>query len=241
MSIVCNKSMSKAESSWFGVPVELPDEFNSSNEKYIIVWPEPVGYRIAKRILDISVASILLILSVPILVIAAVAIKLTSRGPVIFKQYRAGYLGRPFMMYKLRTMTKDVSEDTFFFNCLEGRNGPAFKLKRDPRITPVGRWLRKTSIDELPQLVNVILGTMSLVGPRPLPLEQVRLESIEERARLSVKPGITGLWQVSGRADVPYSEWVEMDLYYVQHKSVWLDILILLRTFPEVLSCEGAY
>ena len=115
------------------------------------------------------------------------------------------------------------------------------KLKNDPRVTFLGRFLRTTSMDELPQIINVLRGHMSLVGPRPLPLDEVRFDTFAERARLTVKPGMTGLWQVSGRADIPYDEWLELDLYYVQNRSLALDLLILLRTIPAVLSCRGAY
>jgi lipopolysaccharide/colanic/teichoic acid biosynthesis glycosyltransferase len=195
---------------------------------------------IAKRIVDVVLASLVLLVCLPILIAAGVAIKLTSRGPVVFRQKRAGLMGKTFTMYKLRTMKADQTKD-IYYGPQEGQNGPAFKLKNDPRVTAVGRILRQMSIDELPQLINVILGEMTLVGPRPLPLDQVRVDSIEERSRLTVKPGLTGLWQVSGRADVPYEAWIEMDLYYVQHQSFWLDLKILLKTIPAVLSCRGAY
>lgn len=199
-------------------------------------------YAFAKRIIDIVGSILLLVITSPVLLISAVLIKLTSPGPVIFKQKRAGLMGRPFVMYKLRTMVDGMEDTTSIANGYpSGVNGAVFKLKDDPRITPVGKVLRKLSIDELPQLVNVLKGQMSLVGPRPLPLDQIRFDTIQERARLTVKPGLTGLWQVSGRSDIPYDEWIELDYYYVVNRSLWLDLIIILKTIPAVLSCRGAY
>jgi lipopolysaccharide/colanic/teichoic acid biosynthesis glycosyltransferase len=238
--LMVEKAATGSKQRWSNLPILLPAEYNQDGEQFVAGWPSSVDYELVKRVLDIAMGSFLFILSLPILVVAGVAIKLTSKGPVIFKQRRAGLCGRPFTMYKLRTMVRDLEDESLIF-WKEGWNGPVFKMKNDPRITRVGRFLRRTSIDELPQLLNVILGNMTLVGPRPLPLNQVRLTNLEERARLSVKPGITGLWQVSGRADVPYDEWLAMDFYYVQHRDLWLDLLILFKTIPAVLSCKGAY
>ncbi len=198
-------------------------------------------YLIVKRIIDVLISVVLLILSSPILLLAGIAIKLTSRGPVIFKQKRAGQYGKIFTMLKLRTMTDDVENHKSVLNDPNGQNGPAFKLKDDPRITPVGKILRKTSIDELPQLINVIKGDMSIVGPRPLPLSQVKFDTLAERMRLTVKPGITGLWQVSGRADIPYEEWIKLDLYYIEHRGIVFDFWIMLKTIPAVIFGKGAY
>ncbi len=198
-------------------------------------------YLIAKRIIDILLSIILLVLTCPILVLAMIAIKLTSKGPVIFSQKRAGQYGKIFVMFKLRTMDNNIENHKEILKDPNGQNGPAFKLRDDPRITPVGKILRKTSIDELPQLINVLKGDMSIVGPRPLPLEQVKFDTIAERARLTVKPGITGLWQVSGRADIPYEEWIKLDLYYIEHRSFWLDFWIMLKTVPAVIFGKGAY
>jgi len=238
--LMAEKLTAQPKQRWNDIPVLLPDEYNLNGEQFVAGWPSSADYQVIKRILDVSLSIFLLILSLPILIVAGIAIKITSKGPVIFKQRRAGLCGRPFTMYKLRTMVRDMDDEMILFRQGQG-NSPVFKLKDDPRITRVGRFLRRTSIDELPQLVNVILGDMSLVGPRPLPLDQVRLTNLEERSRLSVKPGLTGLWQVSGRADVPYTEWLAMDFYYIQHRDLWLDFLILLKTVPAVLSCKGAY
>ncbi len=198
-------------------------------------------YAFLKRVIDLGLGVILFVVFLPVMVIVGIMIKLDSSGPIIFRQKRAGYMGKPFVMYKFRTMVENVKNEEEIFNNPAGKNGAVFKLKDDPRITPIGRILRKLSIDELPQLVNIIKGEMSLVGPRPLPLNQVRFDTLPERVRLMVKPGLTGLWQVSGRADIPYEEWIELDYYYVLNRSLWFDLMILLKTIPAVLSCKGAY
>ena len=172
----------------------------------------------------------------------AVGIKLTSPGPVIFRQKRAGKNGKPFMMYKFRSMRTDAEmqhAELLTFNQMEG---PVFKIEDDPRITKFGRYLRKTSLDELPQLINVLRGEMSLVGPRPLPLYEVeKFTSLSQRRRLSMKPGLTCLWQVSGRNQIKsFNEWVTLDLRYIDQWSLWLDFSILLRTIPVVLFGFGA-
>jgi lipopolysaccharide/colanic/teichoic acid biosynthesis glycosyltransferase len=169
-------------------------------------------------------------------------VKLTSPGPAIFRQRRAGLHGQPFEMLKFRTMIADAEskrEELESFNVMQG---PVFKLDNDPRITPLGRWLRKTSIDELPQLINVLKGEMSLVGPRPLPVYEVeKFAEAKHRRRLSMKPGLTCLWQVSGRNKVTdFQEWVRLDLEYIDHWSIILDIYILLRTIPVVIAGIGA-
>lgn len=207
----------------------------------VAIWPVSRTYRFLKRAVDVALGVTLFALTLPIMIVAAIAIRLSSRGPVIFSQKRAGLYGRPFTMYKMRTMRQDAQDQQTLYNHLNEISGPTFKIRQDPRVTRVGKFLRKTSIDELPQLANVILGQMSLVGPRPLPLDEVHLDAFAERQRLIVKPGITCLWQISGRNDIPYSEWIELDLYYVQNRSFHLDIAILLKTIPAVLSCKGAY
>jgi len=200
------------------------------------------AYLVAKRVMDVILTAFLLVLSAPILLVAAVAIKLTSKGPVLFRQARAGQHGRPFIMYKLRTMYAGAEDERALFEELNELAGsPVFKVRRDPRITWVGRLLRKSSIDELPQFVNVLRGEMSLVGPRPLPLNEVRTQSWGEYLRLSVKPGLTCLWQIAGRTEIPYREWMQLDGYYVQNRSLALDVMILIKTIPAVLSGRGAY
>lgn len=173
---------------------------------------------------------------------AALAIRLTSPGPILFRQTRAGKHGKPFRMYKFRTMVTDAEMRQAELLAFNQMSGPVFKVARDPRITPVGYWLRKWSIDEIPQLINVLQGHMSLVGPRPLPIYEVeRFENTAQRRRLSVKPGLTCLWQVSGRNEVrDFHEWVRLDLKYIDNWSIWLDLKILVKTVPAVMLGWGA-
>lgn len=196
---------------------------------------------LVKRLIDVVGASVLLVLTFPVLLLVAVSIKLTSRGPVLFIQDRVGLNKRTFRLYKFRTMIPGAE------NCikeLEERNeatGPVFKIKKDPRITGVGHILRKTSLDEFPQLLNVLRGDMSLVGPRPLPLrDYAGFTEDWQRRRLSVRPGITCLWQVEGRSRLSFERWMQLDLQYIDNWSLWLDIKILLLTVPAVLLGTGA-
>jgi exopolysaccharide biosynthesis polyprenyl glycosylphosphotransferase len=174
--------------------------------------------------------------------VVAVVIRITSPGPIIFKQRRAGKHGQPFVMYKFRSMSDDAEMRKAELEPFNQMNGPVFKVDADPRITPFGRWLRRSSIDELPQLANVLLGDMSLVGPRPLPLYEVeKFENTAQRRRLSVKPGLTCLWQISGRNQVrDFGDWVKLDLDYIDRWSLALDFKILIRTIPAVLLGFGA-
>jgi len=194
----------------------------------------------AKRLLDLAGASLLLILMLPLLLMVALAIKLTSRGPVMFKQDRAGFHGRRFRMYKFRTMVAGAEDFRDQVAHLNEMSGPVFKASGDPRLTTVGGLLRKLSLDELPQFVNVLKGEMSLVGPRPLPLYEASRIKGAQRRRLAMRPGITGLWQVAGRNMVDFDEWMRMDLLYVDQWSLALDFRILARTVPVVLSGTGA-
>ena len=197
---------------------------------------------VTKRIIDILGSLFLLLLTSPLLVIIAVAIKLSSRGSVLFLQKRAGLNGRPFTMFKFRSMRADAEarkKELFAHNEM---SGPVFKMTDDPRVIPIGKFLRRFSLDELPQFINVFRGEMSLVGPRPLPLEEVkRFDNRSHRRRLSVKPGLTCLWQVSGRNHITnFDEWVRMDLQYIDNWSLWLDLKILFLTAPVVLFGWGA-
>ncbi len=193
-----------------------------------------------KRGLDIVGASVGLALSLPVMAAAAVAIKLTSRGPVLFFQVRCGVNGHRFMMPKLRTMCVDAEAIQAQFAHLNEMDGPVFKIRDDPRVTPIGRFLRKWSLDELPQLWSVLKGDMSLVGPRPpIPAEVVQYQG-SERRRLSMRPGLTCLWQVSGRNDVQFDEWMRLDLEYIDSWSMSQDLRILLRTVPQVLFARGS-
>ena len=196
----------------------------------------------AKRILDAFGAAFGLVVLSPVFLLAAVLVKAASPGPVLFVQPRNGKDGRKFRCCKFRTMEQDAETAK---PALEGHNelnGPVFKLRRDPRVTRIGRVLRKYSVDELPQLWNVLCGDMSLVGPRPLPVEETASLTPAQRRRLSVKPGVTGLWQVSGRSAIPdFNRWVELDLEYVDNWSLLFDLKILLKTLPAVISARGAW
>lgn len=197
--------------------------------------------QIGKRALDVAVASLLLLLSLPLLVVVAIAVKLDSRGPVLFRSARCGRGGEPFTFYKLRSMYTGAEAMKHTLLHLNEVDGPVFKLANDPRITRVGRWIRRSSIDELPQLWNIIRGDMSLVGPRPPIPAEVEQYTPSQMRRLSVKPGLTCLWQVSGRSDLSFDEWVRLDLDYIFQRSFAMDVKILARTIPAVLSCRGAY
>ena len=197
--------------------------------------------RYLKRFLDIAGAVLGLLFFLPLLLITALAVKVSSRGPVFFCQERFGRNKRTFQMYKFRSMVVDAEARQSTLEHLNETSGPAFKIANDPRVTPIGRVIRKTSIDELPQLINVLLGHMSLVGPRPLPTRDVsRFSQAWLMRRFSVKPGITCLWQVGGRSNTEFDRWIELDLEYIDQWSLTLDWQILLRTIPAVLKGKGA-
>jgi exopolysaccharide biosynthesis polyprenyl glycosylphosphotransferase len=194
-----------------------------------------------KRVLDFTIALLALLLLSPVLVGTAILIALTSPGPVFFIQRRVGLHKREFPVYKFRTMVVNAEQKLRELEHLNEVSGPVFKITKDPRITSVGRFLRKTSIDELPQLINVLKGDMSLVGPRPLPVRDYEgFNEDWQRRRFSVRPGITCLWQVSGRSSIPFEQWMELDLQYIDKWSLWLDLRILIQTIPAVLKGEGA-
>jgi exopolysaccharide biosynthesis polyprenyl glycosylphosphotransferase len=202
----------------------------------MVGWPVVV-----KRVLDVVVSACLLVALSPVFAAVAVAVKLSSPGPVIFAQERLGLNKRRFRMLKFRTMVSNAEQRIAELEHLNEASGPVFKIRKDPRITPVGAFLRRTSLDELPQLVNVLKGDQSLVGPRPQPLRDY--EGFEEdwhRRRFSVPPGITCLWQVSGRSDVSFEQWMELDVQYIDNWSLWLDLKILLKTIPAVVRGSGA-
>jgi len=194
-----------------------------------------------KRFVDLSIAAILILLLSPLLGLIALLIKLDSPGPVFFLQTRLGLGKHPFKIYKFRTMVADAERLMKAIEHLNETEGPTFKLKNDPRITRFGSLLRKTSLDELPQLLNVLSGDMSLVGPRPLPLRDYEGFSHDwQRRRFSVKPGITCLWQIMGRSSITFDEWMALDMQYIDHWSMWLDLVILAKTIPAVLRGSGA-
>ncbi|MEM7178021.1 MAG: sugar transferase [Pseudomonadota bacterium] len=194
-----------------------------------------------KRLFDVLLSGLALILLLPVFLVTALVIALTSRGPVFYVQDRIGLEGTRFRFIKFRSMYKDAGARRAALLADSDREGITFKQRADPRITPVGRVLRRTSIDELPQLINVLRGDMSLVGPRPGLPEEVAAYPPRAMARLEVPPGITGIWQVSGRADIGFDEMIAMDLDYVERASLPLDLKILLQTVRAVISGRGAY
>lgn len=196
----------------------------------------------AKRIIDIVSSSVLLFALAPLFLIVAALIKWSSPGPVFFTQERIGLNKRRFEMLKFRTMVNGAEKQQSALEQLNEAQGPVFKIKNDPRVTSLGKFLRRFSVDELPQLINVLKGDMSLVGPRPLPVRDVeRIDSVSHKRRFSIKPGLTCLWQVNGRSNIGFEEWVRMDLEYIDQWSLGLDMLILLKTIPAVFRGPGAY
>jgi lipopolysaccharide/colanic/teichoic acid biosynthesis glycosyltransferase len=197
--------------------------------------------RFGKRLADVAGAVTGIVLFGPLMAVFAALVKLTSRGPVLYRSIRLGKDGRPFTFYKFRSMYAGADRDRDGLQHLNECDGPAFKISRDPRTTALGRFMRSTSIDELPQFFNVLRGEMSLVGPRPpLPDEEAKYEPWQRR-RLEVKPGLTCLWQISGRSRLGFDEWMRLDLEYIKRQSFATDLRILLRTIPAVLSRDGAY
>jgi exopolysaccharide biosynthesis polyprenyl glycosylphosphotransferase len=203
----------------------------------------PDGWQlVAKRWIDLCGSAMLLLVLAPILLIVAALIKLDSPGPVVFRQERVGLYKRRFHLIKFRTMVNGADRQQQALEHLNEAAGPVFKIKDDPRITRVGKFLRRFSIDELPQLLNVLKGEMSLVGPRPLPVRDVERIAVQwHKRRLSMKPGLTCLWQVNGRSNVSFDHWVHMDLEYIDKWSLGLDLKLLLKTIPAVLKGAGAY
>jgi exopolysaccharide biosynthesis polyprenyl glycosylphosphotransferase len=199
------------------------------------------GPHMLKSIFDRVVGCLLLLGVSPILLVTALLVKLTSRGPVLFRQTRVGRGGEQFKMLKFRTMVADAEARKAELHALNEGNGILFKMRDDPRITKVGKYLRRFSIDELPQLLNVLRGDMSLVGPRPPLPAEVALYAIDDARRMLVKPGLTGLWQVSGRSDLTWEESMRLDLRYADNWSIALDLLILWKTARAVLGSDGAY
>jgi lipopolysaccharide/colanic/teichoic acid biosynthesis glycosyltransferase len=207
-----------------------------------IIWEEgnrSDDYQSLKRVMDFLGALVILVLASPVLLVVLLVLMVTTRGKPIFSQQRVGLCGRHFRMFKFRTMRLDADKLQHLIQ--NEKDGPIFKNRHDPRITRLGRWLRKTSIDELPQLVNVLLGDMSLVGPRPPVPKEVAQYKPWQLRRLSVKPGLTCLWQVSGRSKIGFEDWVRMDLWYIKHQTVWTDVKLLVRTPLSVVMCKGAY
>jgi exopolysaccharide biosynthesis polyprenyl glycosylphosphotransferase len=235
-----------------GVEVKMPTElFNTKFSKSTVslygaisvidlyTGPKMNWQLLVKRLIDKTASAIALLLLFPMFVAIAIVIKATSKGPVFFKQKRVGYNGRIFSCLKFRTMVENAEALKKELLALNEMAGPVFKIRNDPRVTKIGRILRKTSIDELPQLINVLKGDMSLVGPRPPIPSEVKEYDLMDRRRLSMKPGITCLWQITGRNDIPFEKWMDLDRQYIDNWSLWLDLKILLETIPAVLRGSG--
>jgi exopolysaccharide biosynthesis polyprenyl glycosylphosphotransferase len=218
-----------------------PTDLDGTPMLTVSATPRQPAALLVKRVLDLVGSAVALVVLSPVCAIATVLVKLTSPGPVFFKQTRIGLNGRTFTLYKFRSMYRDAEERRAALTSRNEMSGPVFKIKDDPRITPVGKWMRRFSIDELPQFWNVLAGDMSLVGPRPPIPEEVRKYERWQRRRLSMKPGITCLWQVSGRNTINFDDWMRLDLAYIDTWSLHLDVQILLRTVPVVLTARGAH
>jgi exopolysaccharide biosynthesis polyprenyl glycosylphosphotransferase len=218
------------------------DEFYGQPVLVFRTVPEASWQSMIKQLTDLIGALVALVVLSPLLLLIALLVKLTSPGPIFFRQMRSGLNGQPFMIYKFRTMVTNAEQLQHELAAMNEMSGPVFKVSKDPRITRFGRFLRKFSIDEWPQFFNVLRGDMSLVGPRPLPVNEVkRFNDLAHRRRLSVKPGLTCLWQISGRNEVKdFRDWVRLDLEYIDNWSLWLDFKILCRTVPAVLAGTGA-
>jgi exopolysaccharide biosynthesis polyprenyl glycosylphosphotransferase len=219
---------------------ELESNLRMTQVEIVSKYGKNPAYFIVKRIIDIIGALCGIILLHPVMVVVAIWIKIGSKGSVFFTQERVGQDGRGFMMYKFRSMCIDAE---YLLEKLQDKNemsGPMFKIKEDPRVTKIGKFIRKTSIDELPQLFNILKGEMSLVGPRPsLPKEVAQFSSFQKQ-RLVAKPGLTCYWQVSGRSDVSFKEWMEMDVQYIEERNTWIDIRLIFKTVGVLFGDEGA-
>ena len=220
--------------------MELAKEEHLAKQQETLVNDSKV-YLVLKRIMDIVGSLVGIVLTSPIMVIVAVLIKLEDpRGPILFSQERNGQYPKTFKMYKFRSMYVDAEERLHELMHLNEQTGPAFKMKDDPRITKVGKFIRKTSLDELPQLFNILKGDMSIVGPRPAIPREVALYNEYQKQRLLVKPGLTCIWQVSGRNHIGFDDWVELDIKYIKTRNLWLDIKLILKTIPALLGDETA-
>lgn len=239
LGVIC-----RVPSDWFELRTARTAAFDLDGTSVLTLFTgskNQIRHLWVKRALDIVISSTLIFLLTPLFIVVAVLIRMTSKGSVFFRQERVGYNKRVFNILKFRTMVENAES---LISDLEGMNevdGPVFKIKNDPRLTKIGSWLRKTSIDESPQLFNVFLGDMSLVGPRPLPIRDVNgFDERWHKRRFSMRPGITCLWQVLGRNNVPFDEWMKLDLEYIDHWSLLLDLKILFRTVPAVIRGVGA-
>jgi exopolysaccharide biosynthesis polyprenyl glycosylphosphotransferase len=227
----------------FNLRIARPRTEDFDGQPQIAVYANPLEGLplLVKRMLDLAISFMLLVLLAPLFIVVSVLIKLTSEGPVFFLQQRVGVNKRRFLIFKFRTMVPNAEKMLAALEALNEVSGPVFKIKNDPRLTPIGKILRRTSIDELPQLINVLRGEMSLVGPRPMAVRDFEGFSEDwQRRRFSIRPGITCLWQVNGRSSIPFQQWMELDMQYIEQWSLWLDLKILARTIPAVLKGAGA-
>ncbi len=222
--------------------LDCKDQSRFSNDYLNPLFPQKsVSYAPLKRLFDFVFAGGVLILISPLMILIACIIKATDRGPIFFKQVRVGKGGRLFHCYKFRSMCIDAEEKKQDLMHLNEASGPVFKIKADPRVTPIGAYIRKMSIDELPQFFNVVRGEMSTVGPRPPIPSEVEQYGEHERKRLAVHPGITCLWQIGGRSNLTFERWVELDIEYIESMSFGKDVAIILKTVPAVLKSSGAH
>jgi exopolysaccharide biosynthesis polyprenyl glycosylphosphotransferase len=205
------------------------------------IAPETSAYRLCRRLFDLIFGFLILLLLVPVIPLLALMIRADSPGPVFYRQRRVGQGGKPFTFYKFRSMFVESDRRLADLTAQNEQAGPVFKIREDPRITPVGRFLRRSSLDEIPQIINVLKGDMSIVGPRPaLPAEVNRYEPWHRR-RLEARPGLTCLWQISGRSHIGFDEWMRLDLEYLRTRSLWTDLMIVAKTIPAVMTRRGAY
>ena len=220
-------------------PFSVPSDGQTESQISNIIYHNKWGLRL-KRVFDILLSLAVIVILAPIFVLIAAAIKLDSKGPIIWAQQRVGLLGKTFYMFKFRTMYIDAEERLTGIEHLNEASGPIYKITSDPRITRVGKLLRKTSVDELPQLINVLRGDMSIVGPRPISLrDQELFKSGWLKTRIFMRPGITCLWQISGRSNLPFEKWIELDIQYIKEWSLWLDFVILLKSIFSLTTSEG--
>lgn len=220
--------------------MELATERNIAKREEVLLNDSKV-YLLLKRAIDIIGSFLGIVITLPIMLVVAILIKLEDpKGPILFSQERNGVYPKTFRMYKFRSMYVDAEERLQELMHLNEQSGPAFKIKNDPRITKVGKFIRKTSLDELPQLINILKGDMSIVGPRPAIPREVALYNEYQRQRLLIKPGLTCIWQVSGRNHIGFDDWVELDLEYIKTRNLWLDIKLILKTIPALLGDETA-
>lgn len=222
------------------IPKRMGANYNRNHMREVYQKKSAV-YKVIKRAMDISLSSVALLVLSPVFLATAVAIKLEDKGPVFFTQPRAGKDMKAFQIYKFRSMYVNAEARLSEMMEQNEQTGHAFKIKNDPRITKVGKVIRRFSIDELPQLINIIKGDMSIVGPRPILTFQMEECSQYEKQRLIVQPGLTCYWQIGGRANIKWEEWVELDLDYIEDMSLWTDIKMIARTIPAVMDSDGAY